>query len=298
MVVFTCNHCGESLQKPKVDKHYQTVCRRGKNLTCVDCFTDFKDEDYVSHVKCVTEEERYAAKGSMPNGVEKKGETKQQSWNDMIKSIVQKEENLTVPLRNMLHIIGGYTNIPRKKVKFFNFVHNGMPGRFDKQQLESIWELIQKHSALQFPTQQPQTKKSTNPEKQNGESTKGNKRKAESNNNETETDQVPAKKTKKSKKNSENTDTNKHTQENGVNGVNGKDEKTAEENKFSYENKILEVLTAKKQITLKKLQKKVLSAYISHYAVEEHTEKQVKKFNQKLKKMPNVEIKDDLVTLA
>lgn len=77
-----------------------------------------RGEEYVAHIKCITEEERYAAKGSMPNGVVKKGEVKQQTWTDMIRSIIEKEVNLSVGLRNMLNIVGGYVNVPRKKVKF------------------------------------------------------------------------------------------------------------------------------------------------------------------------------------
>lgn len=342
MVVFTCNNCGDSLQKPKVDKHYQTVCRTNKNLTCVDCFKDFRGEEYVAHIKCITEEERYAAKGSMPNGVVKKGEVKQQTWTDMIRSIIEKEVNLSVGLRNMLNIVGGYVNVPRKKVKFINFITNSFGRNYRREDIETIWDLIEKHKTEQYPSKKEETKVETNmekendestktatsPEKENGDSTKSTKRKAESNNNkETENDQAPTKKAKKSKKNVENAETN-NNKENGVNGnnenttevkkkkkskknsentesnnvkengVNGKDENTTEITKFSYENQILEILNSKKQITLKKLQKKVLSAYTTHHGLEEHTEKQVKKFNQKLKKMPNIEIKDDLVTLT
>jgi hypothetical protein len=43
MVFFTCAHCGESLKKSKVEKHYQTVCSRNPvAVTCVDCCKDFR----------------------------------------------------------------------------------------------------------------------------------------------------------------------------------------------------------------------------------------------------------------
>lgn len=43
MVVFTCAHCGDSLQKPKVEKHYDTKCRnKCPDLCCVDCLKDFR----------------------------------------------------------------------------------------------------------------------------------------------------------------------------------------------------------------------------------------------------------------
>lgn len=39
MVVFTCNHCGESLKKQAVEKHYQwKACRNGGIfVSCMDC---------------------------------------------------------------------------------------------------------------------------------------------------------------------------------------------------------------------------------------------------------------------
>lgn len=136
MVVFTCNHCGDSLQKPKVEKHYNFICRTGKSLTCVDCFKDFRlvlssyvsnrifillffrGEEYVTHTKCLTEDERYAAKGTYVNGIVKKGEVKQETWLEMIKSILDKENNLKPSCRNLLNTISHYNNIPRKKPKF------------------------------------------------------------------------------------------------------------------------------------------------------------------------------------
>lgn len=43
MVYFTCQHCGESVNKPRVEKHYDTKCKfKVPYLTCVDCLKDFK----------------------------------------------------------------------------------------------------------------------------------------------------------------------------------------------------------------------------------------------------------------
>ncbi|KAG7211384.1 hypothetical protein KM043_010673 [Ampulex compressa] len=66
MVVFTCNNCGETLQKPRVAKHYQFQCRTAAFLTCVDCFKDFRGDEYVGHTKCITEAERYGGKDYVP----------------------------------------------------------------------------------------------------------------------------------------------------------------------------------------------------------------------------------------
>lgn len=77
-----------------------------------------REEEYASHTKCLTEEERYAAKGAYANGIVKKGEVKQESWLEMIRSIIEKETNLKPSIRNLLNTISNYSNVPRKKPKF------------------------------------------------------------------------------------------------------------------------------------------------------------------------------------
>lgn len=42
-------------------------------LTCVDCLKDFNHVEYEAHTKCVTEEERYAAKGFVAKASSNKG---------------------------------------------------------------------------------------------------------------------------------------------------------------------------------------------------------------------------------
>lgn len=73
MVFFTCGNCGESIKKPAIAKHYMGKCRGPVNVTCVDCFKDFRGNEYEAHIKCVTEEERYAAKGFVPKASSNKG---------------------------------------------------------------------------------------------------------------------------------------------------------------------------------------------------------------------------------
>lgn len=158
MVVFTCNHCGESLRKQGIEKHYSFVCRNVKSVTCVDCFKDFREEEYVAHIKCLTEEERYAAKGSMPNGVVKKGELKQESWVDMIKSILE-DAKLTPPQRDLLATISSYNNIPRKKPKFLNFIRSSSGGRVNMKVVEDIWNIIESYKINKGKQQQDSNKR-------------------------------------------------------------------------------------------------------------------------------------------
>lgn len=73
------------------------------------------------HTKCITEDERYAAKGTYQNGIVKKGEVKQESWLEMIKSICETEPNLKPSIKKLLETISEYSNVPRKKVKFMVF---------------------------------------------------------------------------------------------------------------------------------------------------------------------------------
>ncbi|KRT78534.1 hypothetical protein AMK59_8347, partial [Oryctes borbonicus] len=150
MVVFTCNHCGESLQKPRVEKHYSFNCRREKFLTCVDCFTDFRGDDYNVHTKCVTEEQRYSGKDYVEKT--KKGEVKQESWMEMIKSILMHEPDLKPQHRNLLNTISNYNNVPRKRVKFINFIKSSTGGRTSIQDVEAIWDIIEKHKSQNIST--------------------------------------------------------------------------------------------------------------------------------------------------
>ncbi|CAG9833709.1 unnamed protein product [Diabrotica balteata] len=365
MVVFTCNHCGESLRKPTVEKHYN-FCRSAKNLTCVDCFKDFRGEEYVTHTKCITEEERYSRKGSIPNGIVKKGELKQESWVDMIKSILE-QSNLKPSNRSLLNTICNYSNIPRKKPKFMNFIKSSSGGRVNMREVEEVWNIIESYKAKKATKQNnTQTSEDIKPENEvtkrkvcedianeNSEHEVPKKKKKKeklSNNaengdfNTNREDGEPKKKkkketslahvengdsnentehegTKKKKKKEaaithvENGDSNENTEHEGEKKKNKKNklsiqvenDNTAQENlhveeetgneNFNYTNKILNILAKKRTITLQKLQKKVINAYLKHSGESEVSPKIIKKFNKKLKKIENIEITDDEVSL-
>ncbi|XP_013185095.1 cell growth-regulating nucleolar protein [Amyelois transitella] len=141
MVVFTCGHCGESVQKPKVEKHYLTKCRnRNPNLSCMDCFKDFLGTDYESHTKCITEEERYSGKGFMAK--EKKGEKKQTAWVEMVQSVLDEQKNLTGNVRRIIETVSKHNNTPRKKPKFVNFVKNVCGHKTNVSDIDQAWDLI------------------------------------------------------------------------------------------------------------------------------------------------------------
>jgi len=77
MVFFTCNSCGESLKKNKVDQHAMR-CYGCQFLTCIDCSEDFWGDDYKLHISCITEDQKYGSSSykAKPN----KGEVKQNEW--------------------------------------------------------------------------------------------------------------------------------------------------------------------------------------------------------------------------
>ncbi|KAL3285157.1 hypothetical protein HHI36_019278 [Cryptolaemus montrouzieri] len=240
MVVFTCNHCGDSLQKPKVEKHYNFVCKTQKSLTCVDCLKDFIGEDYNAHTKCLTEDERYAAKGTYQNGIVKKGELKQELWSDTIRSILNEKSNLKPNCRNLLNHIVNFSNVPRKKQKFLNFMKSTMGGRTDYKTIEEIWDILEEYKSRVVKTPAVVENK-TNGDNQQPSVKRKN-----------ENSETPIK-TKKNKIESEEI-------ENLI------EEPTLEDvsTKFEIKEEILKILNKKESISLVKLEKKICKIYSSH----------------------------------
>ncbi|XP_011698030.1 PREDICTED: cell growth-regulating nucleolar protein [Wasmannia auropunctata] len=143
MVVFTCNHCGEPVKKPKVAVHYQQMCRNAPFLTCVDCLKDFRGDEYVAHNKCITEAERYGAKDYVPKPGANKGERKQQEWINVVNDLLNGTVDLSSVERNFLNSLSRYENIPRKKTKFLNFVRNAIGNRVNATVVESVWNKME-----------------------------------------------------------------------------------------------------------------------------------------------------------
>jgi cell growth-regulating nucleolar protein len=56
-VSFVCNHCQETVKKPKLEKH-KMQCRHA-SFTCIDCNRDFQGTEYRSHNQCISEGEKY-----------------------------------------------------------------------------------------------------------------------------------------------------------------------------------------------------------------------------------------------
>ncbi|XP_053886631.1 cell growth-regulating nucleolar protein isoform X1 [Malaclemys terrapin pileata] len=137
MVVFTCSACGESVKKGQVEKHVN-ICRNCQCLSCMDCGKDFWGDDYKSHVKCISEDQKYGGKGY--EAKTNKGDVKQQEWIQKIHEVIKKP-NISPKVRNILEQMHTYDNIPRKKVKFQNWMVNSF--NVDNSALQDqVWDIF------------------------------------------------------------------------------------------------------------------------------------------------------------
>ncbi|KAM4052074.1 cell growth-regulating nucleolar protein isoform 1-T3 [Anomaloglossus baeobatrachus] len=138
MVFFTCNGCGESLKKAQVEKHLGN-CRSCQCLSCIDCGKDFWGSDYKTHLKCVTEDEKYGGKGF--EAKTKKGEEKQVQWIQRIQEATKKP-NISNDVKSIINQISSFDNVPKKKAKFQNWMKNSLkissPALQDK-----VWEIFE-----------------------------------------------------------------------------------------------------------------------------------------------------------
>lgn len=327
MVVFTCNNCGDSLQKPKVAKHYQFACRHNPvDLTCVDCHKDFRGDEYVKHTKCITEDERYGGKGFTLKASANKGERKQQEWINVVQNLLNTSTNLTGAERNILNTLSRHENIPRKKAKFLNFIRSVFGHRVNMPVIESLWTKMEDSFKGSVANNQPQSTNGSSTQngatdqsrednavenqnneniiKENGDSTEQNEN-AENQN--TANGIEPVKKKKKSKKRSLETPDSQEEELTAKKRLkNDPQEETdvcesqvdKDDSKFLWKNNITEIVTAKGEISLKKLKKKVVDRYLNHCSNSIDSDKAMSKFDKKIKKVSGINIVDEKVTLS
>ncbi|XP_011504952.1 PREDICTED: uncharacterized protein C16C10.8 [Ceratosolen solmsi marchali] len=300
MVVFTCNNCGDSLQKPKVAKHYQFQCRNPVFVTCVDCLKDFRDQEYVAHTKCVSENERYGGKDYVPTKNSNKGERKQQAWLNIVQNVLNNSKHLTVSERNILSSISKYDNIPRKKPKFMNFIRSMTSNRANMSVVESVWDIMENAFKEATADVNDDIQKL---EKQNVivEENQNNSNIFKENDN--AEDLTEKKNSKKSKKrlletdeNENNHQSDKRSKNNVINTVTENNITEDSVSKFSWKNVILDTVAIKGKISLKKLRKKVVAQYLADFP-DATLEKATSKFEKKLIKVSGILIDDDKVKL-
>ncbi|XP_040275041.1 cell growth-regulating nucleolar protein [Bufo bufo] len=144
MVFFTCNGCGESLKKAQVEKHLVS-CRSCQCLSCIDCGKDFWGDEYKTHLKCLTEDEKYGGKAFEAKA--NKGDVKQQQWIQRIHEAMKKP-NISDNIRNILSKISTYENVPRKKAKFQNWMINCLKVNNQAVQ-DAVWECFSEATSNQ-----------------------------------------------------------------------------------------------------------------------------------------------------
>ncbi|XP_068259681.1 cell growth-regulating nucleolar protein isoform X1 [Nyctibius grandis] len=137
MVVFTCNACGESVKKAQVERHV-SICRDCQCLSCMDCGKDFWGDDYKEHVRCVSEDQKYGGKDFEVKT--NKGDAKQQEWIQKIHEVMKKP-NMNPKVRNILEQMRVFDNIPRKKVKFQNWMKNSLRIT-DSTLQDQVWDIF------------------------------------------------------------------------------------------------------------------------------------------------------------
>lgn len=154
MVFFTCDACGESVKKAQVEKHLN-VCRNCQCLSCIDCGKDFRGQDYKTHLRCISENEKYGGKGFEAKA--NKGDVKQQLWLQKVQDAIN-APGISPQVRDIMNSIVGYDNVPRKKPKFQNWMKNSL--RIHKQELlDRVWEVFSSAHANQGnPNHQQQNK--------------------------------------------------------------------------------------------------------------------------------------------
>jgi len=322
MVVFTCNNCGDSLQKPKVAKHYQFQCRQGENLTCVDCHKDFYGQEYVAHTKCITESERYGGANYVARPGQNKGARKQEDWINVVKNVIDTATDLSRDERNVLNILSNHENIPRKKAKFLNFIRSVMGHRINMPVIESVWarmetafkEAVEASKAQSLPNRDQE--KSSSPANDSSPTKPEDSSKAENENNENicrengnsstnGTENTENGKKKKSKKRDladSTTELEDRTpvKKNKRNVDNSVDEASTnrENGKFDWKAAIVEIVASKDEISVKKLRKRVVNRYVDHCNDTVTPEKAASRFEKKLRKLTDVIVNDDKVRMA
>jgi len=169
-----------------------------------------------------------------------------------------------------------------------NFIKSSSGNRANIQEVEEVWDIIEKHK-----TQNNQSNVKNVTEKENDDEGKERSLKSEDKTNES------LKKKKKSDTVQENEKLNSSSKKRGnkqeapLTAEPIKDK--TEPSKFDYKAKILEILSEKQSIPHKKLQKKIVKAYVNQTGQSDCEERIIKKFNKKLKKISNVGMEDDRV---
>lgn len=307
MVFFTCNSCGESLKKSQVEKHYKFKCRSCEVLTCVDCHKDFPGDSYMQHTKCITEDEKYSAKGWQPKASANKGEKKQLEWIANLQALMSEKSdaNLSPDVRQLLDTIVQHENIPRKKAKFCNFVKNIVRG-IRPSVIDETWDIFEQ--ALKPKEKSPEKAKSEAESEQTEEESRQGvkmfKGKAKLDEEPKECLNALENGKKKSKKRKQDEEEAAPVKKSKIEKENSNDDSLNDslspQGKFNWEETVEALLKKKGEMKVNKLRKKVIAEYYSfHEGSSVRTEEFLAaKLNKKLKKNKRFKLLKDVVSLS
>lgn len=91
-------------------------------------------------LQCITEAERYSAKGYVAKPEKNKGAQKQEAWTECLQELACKA-TFDHTTKNVLQRVASQPNVPRKKDKFLNFLKNCL--RIGSPKAEQVWKLIE-----------------------------------------------------------------------------------------------------------------------------------------------------------
>jgi cell growth-regulating nucleolar protein len=105
---------------------------------------DFPGDSYKEHTKCISEAEKYSAKGWTPNASVNKGARKQAAWIERLDTLIEeKSATMDNDVKQLLEAIMGNDNIPRKRAKFINFAKNVAARRCSPSTIEKTWDIFE-----------------------------------------------------------------------------------------------------------------------------------------------------------
>ena len=243
-------------------------------------FQDFPGDSYREHTKCISEEEKYSAKGWQPKANANKGAKKQAAWLERLQALIDDRGNsLDADIKQVLSVIQGYENIPRKRQKFINFCKNVLSRKFSPSVIDKTWEVFE--TVLKEPA-----KDQAKAEEQNSN--------------------IPTQKDKKRKFSDK---------ENGIdegqNGVTIKEKKakldddeddkkgTSKKTKFDWIECISQVINKKGSIKWTRLKKKVVNEYITLHPETNKSRVDLEtKLEKKVNKNKLFKVNNDVVSFA
>jgi cell growth-regulating nucleolar protein len=106
-------------------------------VTCVDCSVTFFENDYAAHIVCVSEAEKYEK--SLYKAKSKVNP--QDAWMEQVGRAVSDSSNAPSEIKSYLIKLEEFSNVPRNRRKFDNFISNSLKIHSDDL-VNKLWSFI------------------------------------------------------------------------------------------------------------------------------------------------------------